>query len=158
MASAGHFDELRGKPSRTDTSTATEVNATNLGAIDAVLTGAWSQFFAQSEAQTPADLDQRAASLQRQIRDNGVTYNVYADEEGPQRPWSLDLFPLIIDAPSWSRIDEGVQQRMRLLEAVMADVYGPQNYLRAGLLPAALVQGHPGYLRPMHGARRDRRK
>ena len=153
MASAGHFDELRGKPSRTDTSTATEVNATNLGASDAVLTGAWSQFFAQSEAQTPADLDQRAASLQRQIRDNGVTYNVYADEEGPQRPWSLDLFPLIIDAPSWSRIDEGVQQRMRLLEAVMADVYGPQNYLRAGLLPAALVQGHPGYLRPMHGAR-----
>jgi uncharacterized circularly permuted ATP-grasp superfamily protein/uncharacterized alpha-E superfamily protein len=95
----------------------------------------------------------RAASLQRQIRDNGVTYNVYADEEGPQRPWSLDLFPLIIDAASWSRIDEGVQQRMRLLEAVMADVYGPQNYLRAGLLPAALVQGHPGYLRPMHGAR-----
>jgi uncharacterized circularly permuted ATP-grasp superfamily protein len=78
----------------------------------------------------------RAASLQRQIRDNGVTYNVYADEEGPQRPWSLDLFPLIIDAASWSRIDEGVQQRMRLLEAVMADVYGPQNYLRAGLLPA----------------------
>ena len=153
MASAGHFDELRGKPSRTDTSTATEVNATNLGASDAVLTGAWSQFFAQSEAQTPADLDQRATSLQRQIRDNGVTYNVYADEEGPQRPWSLDLFPLIIDAPSWSRIDEGVQQRMRLLEAVMADVYGPQNYLRAGLLPAALVQGHPGYLRPMHGAR-----
>ncbi|MEY2860891.1 MAG: hypothetical protein RL392_1349 [Pseudomonadota bacterium] len=153
MASAGHYNELRGKPSRTDSPTAADSSATNLGAGDASLAGAWGQFFSQSEAQTPADLDLRAASLQRQIRDNGVTYNVYADEEGPQRPWSLDLFPLIIDAPSWNRIDEGVQQRMRLLEAVMADVYGPQNFLRAGLLPAALVHGHPGYLRPMHGAR-----
>jgi uncharacterized circularly permuted ATP-grasp superfamily protein/uncharacterized alpha-E superfamily protein len=153
MASAGHYDELRGKPSRTDSSAAADSSATNLGAGDAGLTGAWDQFFSQSEAQTPADLDLRAASLQRQIRDNGVTYNVYADEEGPQRPWSLDLFPLIIDTPSWTRIEVGVQQRMRLLEAVMADVYGPQNFLRAGLLPAALVHGHPGYLRPMHGAR-----
>ena len=153
LASAGHYDELRGKPSRADAAAPADTGAPNLGAGDAGLTGVWGQFFSQSEAQTPADLDMRAASLQRQIRDNGVTYNVYADEEGPQRPWSLDLFPLIIDAASWSRIDEGVQQRMRLLEAVMADVYGPQNYLRAGLLPAALVQGHPGYLRPMHGAR-----
>ena len=96
-------------------------------------------------------MDARAASLQRQIRDNGVTYNVYADAEGPQRPWSLDLFPLVVDATSWQQIEAGVQQRMRLLEAVMADVYGPQTYLAQGLLPPALVHGHPGYLRAMAG-------
>lgn len=98
-------------------------------------------------------LDERLASLQRQIRDNGVTYNVYADQAGPQRPWSLDLFPLIIDAPAWQRIERGVQQRMELLEAVMADVYGPQHFLAQGWLPPALVQGHPGYLRAMQGVR-----
>ncbi len=96
-------------------------------------------------------LDQRVTSLQRQIRDNGVTYNVYADAEGPQRPWSLDLFPLIVDAPDWSRIESGILQRMRLLESVMADVYGPQQLLQQGLLPSALVHGHPGFLRPMVG-------
>lgn len=141
-ASAGHFDELRGQAAQ---------HATNSGATCAPLTRAWGEFFAQPEAQTSAALDARFASLQRQIRDNGVTYNVYADKEGPQRPWSLDLFPLLIDAPDWQRIEAGVQQRMRLLEAIMADVYGEQRFLKQGLLPPALVYGHPGYLRPLHG-------
>ena len=115
------------------------------------MTGAWGLFLSQSEAQTAADLDQRYASLQRQIRDNGVTYNVYADDNGPQRPWSLDLFPLLIEPEQWQRIEAGVQQRMHLLEHLLADVYGPQRLLARGMLPPALVQGHPGYLRAMHG-------
>lgn len=90
-------------------------------------------------------------SLQRQVRDNGITYNVYADADGPQRPWSVDLFPLILTQSDWAHIERGVQQRARLLDRIMADVYGPQALLRQGLLPSALVQGHPGYLRAMHG-------
>ena len=100
-----------------------------------------------------ADLPRRAVSLERQIRDNGVTYNVYADADGPQRPWSLDLFPLIVSPESWARIEAGVLQRVRVLDRVMADVYGPQQLLAEGLLPPALVQGHPGYLRAMHGVK-----
>jgi len=91
--------------------------------------------------------------LARQIRDNGVTYNIYADEGGPQRPWSLGLFPLIISPQSWQQIESGVTQRVRLLDRVMADVYGPQDLLAKGLLPPALVHGHPDYLRAMHGVK-----
>ena len=138
---AGHFDELRG--------CVAEPGGSHIA--KAGLTPDWKEFFTQSEAQTAAEMDQRYASLQRQIRDNGVTYNVYADQEGPQRPWSLDLFPLIVDAQSWAHIEAGVLQRMRLLEAVLGDVYGPQEFLKQGLLPGALVHGHPGYLRNMHG-------
>lgn len=116
-----------------------------------MFTRAWDQFLSFSEAHSAAELDQRVCSLQRQIHDNGVTCNAATDPEGAQRPWSLELFPLLIDAPDWQRIEAGVQQRMRLLEAVLADVYGPQNFLKQGLLPPALVYGHPGYLRPMHG-------
>ncbi|MDP3829036.1 MAG: circularly permuted type 2 ATP-grasp protein, partial [Polaromonas sp.] len=54
-------------------------------------------------------------------------------------------------AQDWAQIATGVQQRARLLERILADVYGPQQLLALGLLPAALVQGHPGYLRAMHG-------
>ncbi len=89
--------------------------------------------------------------LQRQVHDNGISYNVYADTDRPQRPWSLDLFPLMVDALSWQQIESGVLQRMRLLEHIMADTYGPQNLLAQGQLPAALVQGHPGYLHAMQG-------
>lgn len=111
----------------------------------------WSRFFNFLGGDGFDDLNHRTANLQRQIRDNGVTYNVYADANGPQRPWSLDLFPLILSAQDWAQIAAGVQQRARLLERILADVYGPQQLLALGLLPAALVQGHPGYLRAMHG-------
>ncbi|RYF38182.1 MAG: A circularly permuted ATPgrasp family protein, partial [Comamonadaceae bacterium] len=61
------------------------------------------------------------------------------------------LFPLILSPEDWSQIDTGIRQRARLLNEIMADVYGPQTLLAKGLLPAALVQGHPGYLRAMQG-------
>lgn len=137
-ATPGHFDELRG--------TATP-------AAGAPPTAAWSRFFEALGTEGFADLNRRSLNLARQVRDNGVTYNVYADANGPQRPWSLDLFPLIVTPDSWARIEAGVLQRMRLLEGLMADVYGPQRLLAGNLLPPALVHGHPGYLRQMHGAR-----
>ena len=147
-AALGHFDELRGRAS---TGPAPFPPVPDLIADYVGMTDAWQQFFASLQTDGQGSLGQRAISLARQIRDNGVTYNVYADEGGPQRPWSLDLFPLIISAQSWSQIEAGVQQRMRLLEGVLDDVYGAQDLLTQGLLPPALVQGHPGYLRPMHG-------
>ncbi len=142
-AAFGHFDELRGGTIAGDGP-----------ALDSTrLTPAWTRFFDHLAGEDASDLNRREASLQRQIRENGVSYNVYADAGGPQRPWSLDLFPLIIEPESWQQIELGLAQRMRLLERVMADVYGPQQLLEQGLLPPALVQGHPGYLRSMHGVK-----
>jgi uncharacterized circularly permuted ATP-grasp superfamily protein/uncharacterized alpha-E superfamily protein len=141
QAAPGHFDELRGR-----------VRAA--GAADApALAPHWQAFLDELGPQGLASLDARLAHLQRQIRDNGVSYNVYADADGPQRPWALDLLPMIIPPADWVQIEAGVRQRAQLLDAVMADVYGPQTLTRQALLPEALVRGHPGYLRPMHGAR-----
>jgi len=147
-AAAGHFDELRDRSSPITSQTS---NAADSIADDASIASAWRQFFTDCSADGAGDLNQRSDRLARQIRDNGVTYNVYADEDGPQRPWSLGLFPLIISPQSWQQIEAGVTQRVRLLDRVMADVYGPQDLLAQGLLPPALVLGHPGYLRSMHG-------
>ena len=122
----------------------------------ASLAPSWANFFDHLGPGGFDDLPRRAVSLERQIRDNGVTYNVYADADGPQRPWSLDLFPLIVSADSWAQIEAGVQQRVRVLDRVMADVYGPQQLLAEGLLPPALVQGHPGYLRSMQDRKSTR--
>ncbi|MES2424838.1 MAG: circularly permuted type 2 ATP-grasp protein, partial [Pseudomonadota bacterium] len=143
-ALAGHFDELRG-------TTAASANAPETEATKPVLTPAWHDFFDHLGLDGLSDLNRRTVQLERQIRDNGVTYNVYADSHGPQRPWSLDLFPMVIDAKSWQQVEAGVLQRVGLLEKVLDDVYGPQTLLQKGLLPPALVQGHPGYLRAMRG-------
>nr|WP_283254303.1 circularly permuted type 2 ATP-grasp protein [Ramlibacter paludis] len=134
-AAAGHYDELRGRPA---------------GALP---TPEWSRFFELLGREGFADLNRRTTNLQRQVRDNGITYNVYADAGGPQRPWSLDLFPLILTPACWQQIEAGVLQRVQLLEHILDDIYGPQELLAANLLPPALVQGHAGYLRPMHGVK-----
>jgi uncharacterized circularly permuted ATP-grasp superfamily protein/uncharacterized alpha-E superfamily protein len=142
----GHFDELRGRLHTNEEATPTQTG-------EGPLAPAWSQFFEHLGRDGFNDLTRRTANLARQVRDNGITYNVYADEDGPQRPWSLDLFPLILSPESWQQIETGVLQRVRVLDRVMADVYGQQRLLAGGLLPPALVQGHPGYLRAMHGVR-----
>lgn len=146
-ARPGHFDELRGRVSAPAEAAATAKPDPGPPARP------WVRFFENLGRDGFSDLNRRTINLQRQLRDNGVTYNVYADADGPQRPWSLDLFPLIITPDSWRRIESGVLQRARLLDRVMADVYGPQQLLALNLLPPALVQGHPGYLRPLHGVR-----
>jgi uncharacterized circularly permuted ATP-grasp superfamily protein/uncharacterized alpha-E superfamily protein len=144
-ASTGHFDELRGALSEARDAQGPD------GKSPRPLTPLWQQFFTHLGPEGLADMNRRAHQLQRQIRDNGVTYNVYADPEHPQRPWSLDLFPLIVSPEDWQHIEAGVLQRVRVLDRIMADTYGPQELMAKGLLPPALVLGHPGYLRPMHG-------
>jgi uncharacterized circularly permuted ATP-grasp superfamily protein/uncharacterized alpha-E superfamily protein len=100
---------------------------------------------------TPAQLIQRQALLTRQIQENGVTYNVYADPKGADRPWELDLLPHVIAADEWPQLAAGIAQRARLLNAVLADLYGPQRLIREGLLPAELVFGHNNFLWPCQG-------
>ncbi|HEY0824524.1 MAG TPA: circularly permuted type 2 ATP-grasp protein [Ramlibacter sp.] len=149
-AAPGHYDELRGGVSAPLADPAAAQGT--VVAAHALPARPWARFFENLGRDGFADLNRRTVDLQRQVRDNGITYNVYADAGGPQRPWALDLFPLIIPPASWQRIEAGVLQRMQLLERILDDVYGEQKLLAANLLPPALVQGHPGYLRPMHGA------
>lgn len=108
----------------------------------------WQRLFDQLQRSTPAQLIQRQALLARQIQENGVTYNVYADPKGADRPWELDLLPHVIAADEWQRLSAGIAQRARLLNAVLADLYGPQRLISAGLLPAELVFGHNNFLWP----------
>ena len=140
--------------SQTQTQTQTQTpTQTPVGGIDTAspLSENWTRFFNFLGTDGFQELNQRSGHLQRQIRDNGVTYNVYADADGPQRPWSLDLFPMLVSSQDWAFIEAGIRQRARLLDRVMADIYGPQQLLAKGLLPSALVHGHPGYLRAMQG-------
>ncbi|WP_454865198.1 circularly permuted type 2 ATP-grasp protein [Pseudomonas rhizophila] len=113
--------------------------------------GHWRRLLDHLQRSTPAQLLQRQALLARQIQENGVTYNVYADPKGADRPWELDLLPHVIDAQEWKQLSAGIAQRARLLNAVLADLYGPQRLISEGLLPAELVFGHNNFLWPCQG-------
>ena len=111
----------------------------------------WQRLFRQLERSSPEQLRQRQALVERQIQENGVTYNVYADPKGTDRPWALDLLPNLLSAAEWQPIAAGVAQRARLLNALLADLYGEQRLLAEGLLPSELVFGHPNFLWPALG-------
>ncbi len=113
----------------------------------------WDPLVRALSAMGSRELGRRWESARRLIHDNGVTYNVYGDPRGMDRPWQLDPIPLVLHAGEWDSLGRGLAQRARLLDAVLADVYGPQRLLRDELLPAELVFAHPTYLRPCHGAR-----
>src|SRR5690606_16255299 len=112
----------------------------------------WSPLYDAIRGASGGTIREMRAAAERQIRDSGVTYNVYADPQGHDRPWDLDVLPLILDAQEWAGIEAAIAQRARLLNAILADLYGPQRLLRQGLLPPPLVQAHSGFLRPAHRA------
>ncbi len=80
-----------------------------------------------------------AASAGRMIEDLGTTFNVFSDVGGVGQPYELDSIPLVIPAAEWVKVSAGLAQRIRLLDAVLADLYGPQTLLRDGLVPPDLV-------------------
>ncbi len=97
-----------------------------------------------------AELERRFSTADRHLRDAGVFHRVYGSGEG-ERIWPLNHVPLVIDPVEWKALEAGIAQRAELMEALVADVYGPANLVRDGHLPAAVVAGSEDFLRPMVG-------
>ncbi len=111
----------------------------------------WKQFLSSLGPIHPDRMVERWEGARRLLRQNGVTYNIYGDPQGIERPWPLDLIPLLITGDEWSRIEAGVIQRAQLLNALLSDLYGPQTLIRSGRLPASLIYADPSFRRPCHG-------
>ena len=112
----------------------------------------WARFVSSLEKLGGSETASRWESGRRLLREHGVTYNVYGDPEGMQRPWALDLAPLLIPADEWNRVEAGLIQRTRLFNLILADLYGGgQQLLRDGFLAPELVYANPGFLRPCRG-------
>src|ERR1700685_1555256 len=118
-----------------------------------VLRPHWDTFINSLSALGDQELGRRWQTARQRIRENGVTYNVYGDPLGMDRPWNLDSIPLMIPPSEWSQLEAGLIQRARLLNSILVDLYGPQRLLHSGQLPPALVFANPGFWRPCHGVR-----
>src|SRR6266540_7076418 len=86
----------------------------------------------------PVEITKRWEQGRRLIRENGVTYNVYGDPRGMDRPWVLDPIPLVLASGEWTELAHGLDQRAQLLNALLADLYGKQSMLHERLLPPEL--------------------
>jgi uncharacterized circularly permuted ATP-grasp superfamily protein/uncharacterized alpha-E superfamily protein len=111
----------------------------------------WARLMESLQSIGPSELTSRWVQAEQRIRENGITYNMYGDPLGAHRPWKIDLVPLLIPDEEWRFIEAGVIQRAQLLNLLLEDVYGEQNLLKEGLLPAALLYANPAFLRPLAG-------
>ena len=90
------------------------------------------------------ELERRWGRAERRIRENGITYNIYGDPLGANRPWKIDVVPFLIAADEWRLIETGIIQRAQVLSLVLEDldVYKRQDSIRPsqcrrGVTPSA---------------------
>ena len=111
----------------------------------------WKQVAAELAGLGPSGLLARRAELARLLRNEGATFNVTSDHQSRRQAWSLDPCPLVVDGAEWSGLESAVAQRVALLDLVFDDIYGDRKLIAGGHIPAQLVLGHPGFLRPCVG-------
>lgn len=116
----------------------------------------WAQL-AESARQIPVDeFLRRSAQAEEQLRENGVTFNVFQEGSQHQRPWRLDLLPVIYGAAEWRKLEQGLSQRAKLLEWIVRDCHGPQQLLHDGTLPAEVLFANPRFVRAFKGLHQER--
>jgi uncharacterized circularly permuted ATP-grasp superfamily protein/uncharacterized alpha-E superfamily protein len=113
----------------------------------------WAPFVDSLQNIGSEELARRWERAERRIRENGVTYNIYTDPLGKNRPWAIDPVPLLVPPEEWRYIEAGIIQRAELLNIVLGDIYGGRRLVSKGDLPAPLLFANPAFLRPLAGIR-----
>ena len=109
----------------------------------------WGAMLATVAGLGPEALTRRADLLDRILTEDGVTGLLPGVDP---LAWRCDPLPLLLGAAEFERLETGLAQRARLIEAVLRDVYGPQTLLAEGRIPPALVYANPAFLRPCRDA------
>lgn len=94
---------------------------------------------------------QQAANLA--ISQMGISFTVYSDGENIDRNWPMDVLPRIIPLSEWSRLEEGLVQRVTALNLFIADLYDKQKVLKDGIVPRDLIESSPSFFKACIGAK-----
>jgi uncharacterized circularly permuted ATP-grasp superfamily protein/uncharacterized alpha-E superfamily protein len=108
----------------------------------------WKRLLANAESLDAGELKNRQQELLKLLQENGVTYNIYGDPNGLNRPWLLDTIPLVMAPVDWRVVERGIKQRAYVLNKLFEDLYGERRLLKEGIIPPELVYAHTGFLRP----------
>jgi len=100
----------------------------------------------------PAELRSlKQAEAEALFRRIGITFAVYGEGGDPDRLIPFDMFPRVFTGAEWARLERGIKQRARALNAFLVDVYGRGEIVRAGRIPARLVYQNEAYEKSVVG-------
>ena len=91
----------------------------------------------------PEVLVNRKLEAEHFFRRIGITFNVYGDAQGTERLIPFDIVPRILTSKEWAFLAKGLEQRIKALNAFLADVYGEREIVAAGLIPEDLILQNP---------------
>lgn len=107
----------------------------------------WREVLQRIEIAGLDELELKQAEIDWHLEDNGVTYNVYNNPDGENdRPWRLDPIPFVLLHDEWNEIKRGIEQRAKLLNLILKDLYGEQTLLKNNIIPVEVVFGHKGFI------------
>jgi uncharacterized circularly permuted ATP-grasp superfamily protein/uncharacterized alpha-E superfamily protein len=90
---------------------------------------------------------QRAETMRHE---DGATINPFDEPSQRATSWALDIIPFPISEKEWATLEGGVFQRAMLLERILSDIYGSQDLIKDGSIPAELIFANPHYLHSCH--------
>ncbi|MFT7593683.1 MAG: putative circularly permuted ATP-grasp superfamily protein [Paracoccaceae bacterium] len=96
-------------------------------------------------------LRQKSGEADAFFRRIGITFNVYGQDAADERLIPFDIVPRIIAAREWARLERGIEQRVRAINAFLHDIYHRQEILRAGRIPREIIAGNSAFLPEMIG-------
>jgi uncharacterized circularly permuted ATP-grasp superfamily protein/uncharacterized alpha-E superfamily protein len=111
----------------------------------------WLRFLGDFAEYPEDEFESRFSVATRHIRDTGVSYRIYGEEN--ERSWPLSPLPLILSEEEWRQIAQGVEQRANLMEALLQDFYGDGALVTEGALPAAALTGSADFVRALRGVK-----
>ena len=109
---------------------------------------AYAQWF---EGENPRDLRAKSDEAEAFFRRIGITFNVYGQKDADERLIPFDIVPRIISALEWARLEKGIQQRVRAINAFLHDIYHRQEIIRAGRVPKEIIAQNEAFLPQMVG-------
>ena len=127
------------------------LSSTPASAYDELVTGQksiryhWQGILSVIRALPGGGLAERVESARRQLQESGATVNLLDDRGTPG--WVFDPLPFVITPDEWTALEAGLVQRAWLLDAILADLYGPQKLLAEHLVPPMLVHANRHFLR-----------
>ena len=99
----------------------------------------------------PENLAHRRLEAELLFRRIGITFAVYGQNEAEERIIPFDIIPRVLTRSEWQRLSRGLEQRVRAINLFLADLYGPAEILRAGIVPGDLIYRNPYYRPEMAG-------
>lgn len=107
-----------------------------LMAANGQLRPAWTNLISAIASMSAQELEERFANGDQYLKDAGVFYRRYGAQDSAERDWPLSHMPVLIAEEEWAEISAGLIQRADLLESVVADIYGENQLVADGHLPA----------------------